>query len=67
MNRASTTAEIVAAAQARTLLGQAAQHQLLADARHRVQVFDRTAGRLLVGTGATVSEAIANMSKEDSE
>jgi hypothetical protein len=29
-----------------------------------VSIYDRSAGRLLVGTGATVSEAIANARKE---
>ena len=62
--RAARLAQIVAGAEARAALGQAAQYAPLPDGRHRVSIYDRSAGRLLVGTGATVSEAIANARKE---
>jgi hypothetical protein len=62
--RAARLAEISAAAQARAALGQAAQYTQLPGGSHRVAVYDRAAGRLLVGTGATVAEAIVNVRQE---
>jgi hypothetical protein len=55
---------IRAAAEARAELGQAAHHELLPDGTHKVQLYDRSARRLLVGIGATVAEAMANVKKE---
>jgi hypothetical protein len=64
--RGARLAAIADAAQARKLLGQAAQHAMLPDGRHQVQLYDRAAGRLRIGTGATVAEAIRNMRMEAS-
>jgi hypothetical protein len=54
----TTTTAISSAAIVREALGQAAQYQRLEDGRHRVQLYDRAAGRLLVGEGRTVAEAV---------
>jgi hypothetical protein len=62
--RAARLAEIVAGAEPRALLGQAATHTLLPDGTHTVQLYDRAAGRLLVGVGPTVTEAVANLNHE---
>jgi hypothetical protein len=55
---------IRAGAEARALLGQCATHALLPDGTHKVQLYDRAAGKLLVGTGVTVSEAVAKIREE---
>ena len=60
----STAEAIRSGAEARSLLGQAAHHELLLDGRHRVSIFDRSAGRLLVGIGATVAEAVAQVRQQ---
>jgi hypothetical protein len=65
--RAIRIAAIVAAAQARAALGQAAQYERLPDGRHRVSIFDLAAGRLLIGVGVSVQEAIDDLRKEPSE
>jgi hypothetical protein len=62
--RAARVQSIQDAAQARQALGQAAHHDLLPDGRHRVRLYDRHRGRLLVGIVTTVAEAISNISKE---
>lgn len=62
---AARIAEIVAGAQTRAALGQAAQHAIRDDGGHEVRVYDRTTGRLLVGIGATVAEAVANIAPEE--
>jgi hypothetical protein len=61
---AATLAGIRAGAEARAALGQAAHHELTPDGRHQVSIFDRAAGRLLVGTGATLAEAIGQVRGE---
>ncbi|MGA2034438.1 MAG: hypothetical protein ABSG68_19505 [Thermoguttaceae bacterium] len=61
---ATRVAAIRAGAEVRAALGQAAQYAPLPDGRHRVSIYDRSAGRLLVGTGATLSEAIQNVREE---
>ncbi|MGA2065810.1 MAG: hypothetical protein ABSG86_12615 [Thermoguttaceae bacterium] len=60
----STSTAIRAAAEARSLLGQAAHHEMLPDGPHKVSLYDRTARRLLVGIGATVAEAVANVRQQ---
>jgi hypothetical protein len=60
----TTVAAIRAAAEARSLLGQAATHELLPDGRHRVAIYDRTAGKLLIGVGASVAQAVENLTRE---
>jgi hypothetical protein len=61
MSSSTTITEAIrAGAEARAALGQAATYALLPDGTHQVQLFDRAAGKLLVGTGATVAEAVAN-------
>ncbi|MGA2064827.1 MAG: hypothetical protein ABSG86_07655 [Thermoguttaceae bacterium] len=61
----TTTATVVAAiragAEVRSRLGQAATHTLLPDGTHKVQLYDRSAGRLLVGEGRTVAQAVASL------
>jgi hypothetical protein len=58
---APDAAAISAAAEARSLLGQCAHHELLPDGTHRVQLYDRAAGKLLIGTGRTVAAAVGNL------
>jgi hypothetical protein len=60
--RAARIAAIVAGAQTRAALGQSAQYELLPDGRHKVSIY--TGGRLLVGIGAMVGEAIAKIMEE---
>ncbi|MGA2066502.1 MAG: hypothetical protein ABSG86_16115 [Thermoguttaceae bacterium] len=60
----ATIEAIRSAAEAREALGQAATHQQLDDGRQQVQFYDRAAGRLLVGTGATVAAAVARVRQQ---
>jgi hypothetical protein len=61
----STTSTVEAgAAEAHSLLGQAAQHQQLDDGRHQVQLYDHAAGKLRVGIGATVAEAVRQVRQQ---
>jgi hypothetical protein len=60
----TTTAAISYAAQARSLLGQAAHHELLPDGQHKVSLYDRAAHRLVVGVGATVAQAVAQVQRQ---
>ncbi|MGA2621556.1 MAG: hypothetical protein ABSF26_28470 [Thermoguttaceae bacterium] len=65
--RAARLAAIVAAAEVYRTVGQAAHHELLDDGQHRVTLYDRTAGKLLVGVGQTVAQAVAELRKEPSK
>jgi hypothetical protein len=62
--RAAAVAGIRVAAEVRAALGQAGHHELLPGGQHKVALFDRAAGKLRGGVGATVAAAVANAREE---